>query len=168
MTDPLILLKRHEGKGAVVDSNLLLLLLIGAFNPQLITSFKRTAKYVLNDFERLSRLIRHVGKVITTPHILTETCNLAKDLYDPRAGEYFHFLKGRCSAFLELHQPARVIVNDPAFERVGLTDAFIALLSERRHLVLTDDFALYGLLSSRNRDVININHIRGFLWDEGR
>ncbi len=55
MSDNLQALVTHyRTKGVLVDSNLLLLLFIGSYDPQRIKKFKRTQEYTFEDFELLS------------------------------------------------------------------------------------------------------------------
>ncbi len=67
------LIRRFQSKGALVDSNLLLLLLVGHYDLKLVSasSFKRVAKYSVNDFTVLVRLLKLFTRSVTTPHVLT-------------------------------------------------------------------------------------------------
>ena len=77
-----LLFKRFRSKGVLIDSNLLLLLLVGSFDTNLVinASFKRVAKYNLEDFETLQNLLRYFTISVTTAHLLTEVSNLAGQL----------------------------------------------------------------------------------------
>ena len=77
MQDALGLINQHRSKGVLVDTNLLVLYLIGQVNRKRILSFKRTQTYTLDDFDLLARLIAWFGKLVTTPHILTQASDLA-------------------------------------------------------------------------------------------
>ena len=64
-----ILIQRFKSKGVLVDANLLLLLLVGSYNPRLIGDggFKRVAKYTLEDFLSLTNLLQFFAARVTTP-----------------------------------------------------------------------------------------------------
>ena len=57
MRDPDDLLEAYVGGSALVDSNLLLLYLVGKCDPRIIPRFTRTQKYTVKDFELLSKLL---------------------------------------------------------------------------------------------------------------
>jgi hypothetical protein len=71
------LLQKHYRGGVLIDSNLLLLLMIGAIDRDRITTFKRTQKYSSDDFELLQQLVSKFSKIVTTPQILTEVSTSA-------------------------------------------------------------------------------------------
>lgn len=55
-------------KGLLIDTNLLLLYIIGSFNIELIGRFKRTAQFTTDDFDIVSDFLSLFVKKITTPH----------------------------------------------------------------------------------------------------
>jgi hypothetical protein len=77
---PDAVLARYRTAGVLVDTNLLLVYFVGAFDPALIPKFKRTRMYTLEDHPLLVRVLGFFEKVVTTPHILTEVSNLAGQL----------------------------------------------------------------------------------------
>ena len=116
------LLRRHRKNGILIDSNLLLLYLIGNTNRNRISSFKRTQKYTSRDFDLISRTLAQFEKVITTPHILTEVSNLARPL-----GAEQRVLTANFSHWIEVAQErfeaSREVAGHGVFSRLGLTDA---------------------------------------------
>jgi rRNA-processing protein FCF1 len=158
------LLARHRAAGIIVDTNLLLLLLIGSHSPTLISSFKRTTRYTSSDFDILVEALALFSTLLTTPHILTEVSNLAGQLGDPGRQEVMRDLAAIIAVLSELQVPAEEAARDPAFPRFGLTDiAILQHASEGRYLVLTDDFRLSQYLASIGVEVINFNHLRMYL-----
>jgi hypothetical protein len=65
-------------KNLLLDTNLLLLYLIGGEDPKLLESARRLNAYVEEDFYLLIEFIEVNGftQLISTPHILTEASNL--------------------------------------------------------------------------------------------
>jgi hypothetical protein len=51
MPDGAALITKHRGKGVFVDTNLLVLLLVGSVNSARIPNFKRTQDFTIDDFE---------------------------------------------------------------------------------------------------------------------
>ena len=80
MLDALGLIEKHRGTGVLIDSNLLVLHLVGTVNWERLKTFKRTQAYTLEDFELLEGLISCLGRLFTTPHVLTEVSNLTGSL----------------------------------------------------------------------------------------
>src|SRR5882672_2097419 len=71
------LIWKHRSPGLLIDSNLLLLYILGNTNKQRIPEFKRTQMYTIQDFELLQLLVERFSRVVTTPNVLTEISNLA-------------------------------------------------------------------------------------------
>jgi len=78
MLDAAGLIEKHRSKGALIDANLLVLYLVGKTNKRRIRDFKPCDRFETEDFDLLEDLVGYLGKVFTTPHILTEVSNLAK------------------------------------------------------------------------------------------
>ena len=99
------------------------------------------------------------GGLLTTPNVLTEVSNLVTKLPENERASFFDQLRQSVVKLDEKYCPSRTAVEDRNYRTFGLTDATI-LCSKSDVLVLTDDFPLYNLLSTRGRDVINFTHIR--------
>jgi hypothetical protein len=154
-----LLSKYHRGV-ALVDTNLLLLYLVGKSDPRIIPRFGRTQKYTIDDFDILRKLLETFFRaLVTTPNVLTEVSNLVTKLSDNERFAFFDQMKDSVAALDETYCPSRTAVEDRNYRTFGLTDATI-LTARPDVLVLTDDLPLYQLLSSRGRDVINFTHIR--------
>jgi hypothetical protein len=83
MLDTAALIRKHKGRGVLVDSNLLVLLLVGSVSRKRVQVFKRTRDFSLDEFDVLRGLISHFGlPVIVTPHVLSQVSDLA-DLDGP-------------------------------------------------------------------------------------
>jgi hypothetical protein len=74
----------------------------------------------------------------------------------------FRILVGKLS---EQYDPSKSVVAHEDFLHFGLADTAISMIAPGQHLVLTDEFALIGLLHKRKVDVINFNHLRTFAWE---
>ena len=73
MTDHILyLIQKYHSRGVLVDTNILLLRFVGDFDRDLIPRFKRTAQFVVEDYDLLKRLLVRFNSTITTPHILAE------------------------------------------------------------------------------------------------
>ena len=151
---------KYRNTGLVVDTNLLVLYLVGKFNLQEISNCKRTKSYTKGDFITLSSFMANFKNIVTTPNILTEVSNLT-ETYNANSGKLFfpsfHLL---IKSLSETHILSMAASSGHCFPQYGLTDSCIHELANMNHLVLTDDLRFYGYLESRSLPVINFNHLR--------
>lgn len=158
MNDTEALIDKHRANGLLIDTNLMILMLVGRTNRRRIEHFKRTESYTIADYELLERFVKKFRRMVTTPHILTEVSNLA--ILPKEDGLRIRsLLKDSIEVIHELHEPSRVIAQNPHFRRLGLTDAAVSNLC-RKTLVLTSDLDLWYALSIEGFDAINFNHFR--------
>jgi len=157
--------RQMASRGLLVDTNLFLLYGVGLFDKNLITQFKRTNKYTIEDFELVSGIASQSARLITTPHILTEVSNLALGRPRDRRQGFLETFVSLIQRTHELHVEKDVIVTTSAFRSYGITDAGVVELAQReRYLVFTDDFPLAGYLQNRKLPVLNFNHLRTPGW----
>ncbi|MEH1976625.1 MAG: PIN domain-containing protein [Nostoc sp.] len=161
------LVRRYCQKGILIDTNILLLFLVGSVNQERITKFNRTQQFIPEDYELLLAFIARFQKLVTTPNILTEVNSLANQLGEPERSQCFvifaQFVKN-VALLDEYYVNSLDAVNTEKFIKFGLTDSGILTLSKGKYLVLTDDFKLASYLQSVEIDVINFNNIRVFNW----
>ena len=167
MTEVERLCGKHVGKSVLLDTNLLLVLLMGAFDPHLLGSFKRVSGYRQGDYDLLVRFLRSFTVLLTTPHILTEVSNLAGHLPDGIKSDWFRsfglFLQSQSAvpALVESWTPAGELAATPHFSAFGIADAGISALSNGA-LVVTEDHRLSGVLRKRGVTALNFADLRSF------
>jgi hypothetical protein len=147
------LIRKHRANGVLVDTNLIILLLVGRAQKHRIEHHKKTSAYRRRDYELLEQLLIPFETVVTTPHILTEISNQLPELATD--------LKSWVSQARELFTQSETLVEDVCFLPFGLADAAISAGAAQNLLVLTSDAALCDALQRRGRDAINFNHLRG-------
>lgn len=165
MTD---LVEKYIPKGVLLDTNLLVLLIIGLVDREKIPSHKRTNKYTPDDFDLLIHLLDRFQKIVVTPHILAETSNLIDTFTGQMKALPFQRLKTVVErvTVVEIHFSAIEACQLSGFERFGLSDAALVEVAREKYLILTDDFNLMGFALSQSVDVINFNHIRDMVWQQ--
>jgi hypothetical protein len=156
------LIEKHRANGLLIDTNLMILLLVGRTNRRRISQFKRTQTYSIADYELLEQFAEQFQRIVTTPHVLTEVSNLAK-LDGHERIRIRELLMDSIDRSQEVSQPSRVVARNKHFSRLGLTDAAISTLGSEM-LVLTDDLDLWLALTNDGLDAINFNHIRALAW----
>lgn len=156
--DPL--LSRYRKAGVLVDTNLLLLYFVGAFDPRRIGRFKRTHTFTPEDHALLLRFLARFERVVTTSHLLTEVSNLAGELRDAVKTGVFAKLTAGITLMEEEHAASAELAVQPSFPRFGLADTAVVHHARGRYLMLTDDFRLSQYLQHEAVDVVNFNHLR--------
>lgn len=149
------LLTKYQKAGILVDTNILLLYVIGSFDPVTIYKFSRTSNYTEDDFTRVSKFIDNFDIKITTPHILTEASNLIGNRKEIQA-----FLKTFITLSQEIFIPSLAVSSTESFLKFGLADSATVETSQNLYLTLTDDRPLYGYLINRGIDAVNLDQIR--------
>lgn len=162
--EPTELIEKYRLKGALVDTNLLVLIAVGIYNQKRIVTHKRTRQYTIEDFQLLFSLLEKFRRVLVVPQIIAEADNLARQTdssENPKLAAVMRLLIGK---FFEIYEPSSRIVQNRYFPSLGVTDCAIIEASQDV-LVLTDDARLSNMLAHFGRDALNINHIRPFLWN---
>ena len=150
------LIENGIGKKLIVDSNLLILLIIGRFDTNLIQYHKKLGKYDIHDFNFVNFFVQKAKMVYLTPGILSEMSNHLNPS-DRNYLKYFNKLLSILGAFYEEYQKKDIILNLSYFKNLGYTDSsIIDLSSNEKCLVLTDDKEMTLELRSKKLDVINL------------
>lgn len=150
------LIGKHRVHGVLIDTNLMILWLVGRADRRKIAGFKRTQVYTINDYELLEQFISAFQRIVTTPHVLTEISNLTSE-------RFAAVLKWWVGQAHELCDLGKTIVEDSCFLKFGLTDAAISMAGKQDFLVLTDDLRLCDVLQRQGCDAINFSHLRGWV-----
>jgi rRNA-processing protein FCF1 len=144
-------------KTVLVDTNLLLLFILGRASRTNIGRHKRLRDFSEFEFDNLVGLLSSATKLVTTPHILAETSNLLDIGKRADVATVSLFTEFVCNAE-EVSIAAEAAVAHPSFARFWLTDTVIHHIVTDRVFVLTVDRAIYGSLSEMGAEVINIRH----------
>lgn len=151
--------------GLVIDTNLLLLYLIGLHDPDRISHFKRTrGVYSVDDFELLVYVINLFDGFSTTPNILTEVSNfIDREQYDDIP--MLTVLRDKVIYQEEHYIESRKILSnrDETFVKFGVTDTVLYHLAQANYLILTVDLPLWAYLVNRvdkKFPALNFYHLR--------
>jgi hypothetical protein len=156
--------REHAEDGILLDTNVLLLLLVAQFRPDLVGG-KRLETYGLRDAELLTAYVKNFTRILTTPHVLAETSNFIRQI-----------MKGKTqSAFLTWLHPMFCLDDKGAlvqcvvqgrdidaglFIRLGLTDSGLVASARKGRLLLTSDLNLHVAVVSSGAHSINFTHMR--------
>lgn len=109
----------------MLDTNLLLLLIVGRTDRSLIGSHKRTRAYDSTDVDVIESLVAVYDGLVTTPHILAETSNLLRQIRNPARDTIQHTLREFILACEEASIGSAEGCLHDQFIALGLTDAII-------------------------------------------
>jgi hypothetical protein len=150
--------------GVVLDTNVFLLYVVGTLDPELLPRVKRTAIFGLDDWKLLCNLLSIVPKMIITPGIITEACNLLDSDNVRHDYRFFSILRHLAAILHEDYIRTETLSQHKLFFRFGLTDSSIAHLAGRGHLIITADLPLAVALEQLSLPVLNFNNLRAIDW----
>lgn len=157
-------LDSSRNAGLLVDTNLLVLFVVGTVNRNRIENFQRTRQYTKEDYELLLRVIEQFDQLYTVAHVLAEVSNLT-DLTGSERLSARHVLKETLAVLIEPGMPSARAAQNRSYATLGLVDAAIASIAdEHKCTVLTDDLDLYLALSTADVPVLNFTHLRARAW----
>jgi hypothetical protein len=156
--------RSHKSDGILLDTNVLVLLLLGSFQPGLIGG-KRLEKYAIQDAELLANYVGNFSRILTTSHILAETSNLAAQVLTGKwKTDFFtRIFPLFCTDRQDALRQCEVVcggINDAVFIQLGLTDAAVVAAIDVNRLLLTDDLDLHLAALAKGAHSINFTHMR--------
>ena len=144
----------------VLDSNLLVLFVVGTASRDYIGRHKRLKAFAVADFQLLIQVLSGAPEVLLTPNTLTETSNLVGHIDEPARTEIYKVLGNVIARMSEHYVPSRVAIARPEFLRLGLTDATLLEPQFQDATLLTTDLHLYLAALQAGRSAFNFNHLR--------
>ena len=145
---------------AFIDTNLLVLLVVGAVDRRIIGTHRRTRTFTSEDYDWLLEILDDLDQVYVTPNTLTEASNLLESSTD---GRFLKTLQGLIAISQEVVVASATAAKNPRFTRLGLTDSvLLEVVSENRPL-LTVDLELYSAALEKGEEAaINFTRYQDF------
>ena len=145
-----------------VDSNLLLLFVVGSASRDYIAKHKRLRAYTETDFDLLVEQLSFVSAVLLTPNTLTETSNLIDHIGEPARSHIYQTLNALLSLpeSEERYVPSKRATSLPELPRLGLTDCALLNLCAEGAPLITADLQLFLAAVGRGAKALNFNHLR--------
>lgn len=147
-------------RGLLIDTNLLVLLVIGSVSPTAIVGNKRLSAYTVTDYKLLLSFVERFSALFTTPHILTEVSNLigCETKQQQQALEILKLLTQRMEEVLPASHET-MNTHSRSYLKFGLSDASIHRVAADNLLVLTDDLNFCYYLQGQNILALNFNNL---------
>ena len=147
--------------GYFIDANLLVLLIVGNVNRDLILKHRRLRAYTIEDYNTLLDLLNSVEQVFVTPNTLTETSNLLGQHGEPERSRLFERLYILIQESEEFVVASATAASNSEFKRLGLTDAALLELVNAETPLVTVDLSLYLAALSKGEEVaVNFTYLR--------
>lgn len=125
----------------IIDTNALVLLIIGCIDTKLITNHKRTSIYDEEDFNELITVIGDINQLIVLPNIWTEVDNLLNN-FSSYKYLYIQKLIKTINESTEKYLESNLVTNENSFYDLGLTDSLILKYAKNCRLLITSDSKL--------------------------
>jgi hypothetical protein len=148
----------------IIDTQLLVLYIVGCTSPQYIRRHKRLRDvYTEADFDLLTRMMARSSRVVVTPNVLTESSNFLLSYIDePARTRIMEKFQQLIAGLEEDYVPSERAAERPEFVRLGLADAVLLDAGDESRTLLTADFPLYEAALRSGRLAVNFNHVRDF------
>ncbi len=150
--------------GLLIDTNLLVLFIVGKVNPKRLESFKRTRAYDGAAYDLLVKEMAGFPRIYTVAQVMAEVSNLT-DMDGPERSEARRILAEFIAVVHEPHVASVHASKSRSYRDLGLTDAAISVAArEHECVVLTDDLGLFLSLTSEGLPVTKFSHLRELNW----
>jgi predicted nucleic acid-binding protein len=144
----------------LIDTNVLLLHIIGEADPKIIGKHKSVANiFDARAFHTLQAYLLGFQKIDTLPWILAETSNLLRQHRDPEKQKLIETFERFVALSTESVFPSAKASVDPSHRRLGLIDAAILCSAKRQTTILTTDLDLFLEATRRKITAVNFTHL---------
>ena len=148
-------------EGYFLDTNLLVLLVVGSESRELISKHRRLEHFAVEDFDLLAVFLENADRLYVTPNTLTETSNLVGQHREPERSVLMNRLQFLIHVSREIIVTSAKASSNYNFSNLGLTDAVLLEAATVEKPLLTVDLDLYlAAIESGEEKAINFNRYR--------
>lgn len=149
-----------SSRRVALDTNLLVLFVVGRLDPRLIAVHKRLRAFAQDDFRLLDAHVAD-AELVTIPNTMTEASNLvAQGFTAPARAELFNALKKFSGIASERYVPSAAAASQTEYAWLGLTDSAWLSCLDRVTEFVTVDLQLFIAAENRGLRATNFNHLR--------
>lgn len=113
----------------LLDTNVLLLLVVGRAGRHLIDNHKRLRSgYAIEDYDLLESLLAGSNGLIVVPQVLAEVSKSARQIGSPAKRAVTEALGRMVDEAAEVYRPSKAVVSSAGFDVEGLTDCILLQL----------------------------------------
>jgi predicted nucleic acid-binding protein len=151
--------------GITIDTELLLVLCIGLYNPNLIDRSTKTQKYSIESFRILEAIARKFKPLYISPQVLAEFSNHAKMIGNINYIDFYKISIEILREQFEIHIPKDKMLDEKHLYRLGFTDiSLIRICKETGCVLYTADGPLYRFCENEKIKAVNFNYILQEQW----
>lgn len=143
----------------ILDTHLLVLLLVGSYDRDLIRRHKRCSDFDEVDLDLLLAEVARSSGLLLLPHVLAEASSLIRLIGDPIRTALSHHLSRFMAGQRESYVRSAAAADHEQHGALGLTDC-VMLVGRKDATLLTKDFDLYRSAQATGRKVVNFTHLR--------
>ncbi len=140
----------------LIDSNALVVLIVGLIDPKLLEGHKRTSIYDEEDYHDLVTVLGDLDQVVVLSNVWTEVDNLLKGFSGNQKYPYITNIASLISMTTEKYVPSATVTSDYAFYDLGLTDALLLNEAKNCQLLITSDSKLVDYASASGIQVYDL------------
>ncbi len=146
----------------LIDTNALIVYLLGLMDPDIIKTHKRTQIYEPEDFFFLANIIQDPSNILVTPNTITETDNLLNNFSGERKYTYILAIAEMIRTASEHYIQSNRVIEAPHFISHGITDIALILLAQQQEVALfiTADSKLGDLAKAHSINVLDLVEYR--------
>lgn len=140
----------------LIDTNALIILIIGQIDSRLIDTHKRTSIYEEQDYYDLLSVIVKIENLIVLPNVWTEVDNLLNSFNGEQKHLYITKITETIKSTSEQFISSIIGVNSNSFLDLGLTDSLLLNLAKECELLITTDSSLSDYAIANGINVFDI------------
>jgi len=147
----------------LIDTNALVILIIGQIDSKLINSHRRTSIYEEQDYYDLITVIKDYKKLVVLPNVWTEVDNLLNNFGGEQKYKYIVAIKETIKSSSEKYINSLIGIDSDSFFDLGLTDSLLLNFAKECEFLITSDSSLsdYALASNiKVYDIVKNRNIR--------
>lgn len=144
----------------LIDSNVLVILMLGLVDPNLIGKDKRSSIYEKEDFYKLLNAIGSIDKIVVLPNIWTEVDNLLNHVSGSYKYQYIEKITSTIRVTSEEYIKSSIGTQSSNFSHLGLTDSLILEFAKKCDFLITDDSRLSDFARANGILVYDMKSIR--------
>jgi predicted nucleic acid-binding protein len=150
----------RSGRTLILDTNLLVLLIVGMTSRAYISRHKRLRAYSESDFEVFTGFVVSATRIVVTPNTLTETSNLLRQIDEPARTQIYDQFRRVVRTTDEHYLESKRAAERKDFPWLGLTDSALLQAASENHELLTADSRLHSAAIRQGLKVTNFHHHR--------
>jgi hypothetical protein len=147
-------------KAVAIDANLLVLLVVGLADAELVARHRRLKTFTADDLALLELLIEESAGVVVTPNTLTEASNHLRNIEEPSKTRISLVFRNFISNVQEVYVTSADASARDEFLWLGLSDASLLEVAREEVVVLSTDANLCIAAANAGYEAVNFNHLR--------